>query len=75
MTASEKKTYDFIVDYVTENLYAPSIRDICKGTGFYSSSTVSAHLYSLQHEGYIKIGEEIGQPRSIKLLGYKLVKE
>lgn len=75
MTASEKKTYDFIVDYVTENLYAPSIREICEATGFSSSSSVYSHLYSLQHDGYIKIGEEIGQPRSIKLLGYKLVKE
>lgn len=73
MTEADKKVYDFIVDYTRRHLYAPSIRDICKGCGYSSTSTVNAHLYKLQHKGLIKLGEN-GQPRCIKLVGFKLIK-
>ena len=36
--------YDFICDYITNNSYAPSVRDIGQGVGLRSTSTVYSHL-------------------------------
>ena len=68
----QDKVYDFIVAYVKENLFAPSIRDICQGCGYTSTSTVATHLYQLQKRGLIELPNEWGSPRCIKLVGYKL---
>lgn len=70
----QNKVYDFLVDYITTNLYSPSIRDICDGCGYKSTSTVQSHLISLERRGLIAL-ENYGSPRCIKLVGYKMVKE
>lgn len=74
MGEAQKKIYDFIVKYTTENLYSPSVQDICDGTGFKSKSSVFVHLRKLESLGLISLGE-FAQPRCIKLIGYKLVKD
>lgn len=66
------EVYDFIVDYMTEHQYAPSVREMCNGTTMKSTSTVWNHLEALKHWGLIDY--QPTQPRTIKLLGYKLVK-
>lgn len=68
---SRDRVYDFIVDYMKEHLYAPSIREICEGTGLKSTSTVYQHLINLGLEDKIKC-EGV---RRIAPTGYRLCKD
>ena len=70
---SRKKIYDYIVNFITENGYSPSMREISEGTGLMSTSTVREHLKMLEMLGKIHIKE--GKNRTISLVGFKLVKE
>lgn len=67
---TRKRIYSFIVDFMTENLYAPTIREICAGIYLNSISSVYDHLLKLEEEGKIKPNS----PRAVTLTGYKLVK-
>ena len=73
MTAKDYEVYDFIVDYVQKNGYAPSIREIANGTGKISTSIIKERLWNLENGGLIQTKPM--SPRAIKLVGYKLVKE
>ncbi len=73
MTHRQQQIYDFIVSYIKENLYPPSVREIGDGVGLYSTSSVYEHLKSLERKGYIEVKEN--SPRAIKVNGYKFVKE
>lgn len=57
------KVYNYIVDYIVENGYSPSVRDICKGVGVKSTSTVHNHLNRLQNDGRITYSD--GKRRAI----------
>ena len=69
---SRQKIYNFLVDYITKNGYAPSMREICNGTGLSSTGSVYDHLKILEVVG--KIEMKPNTPRAIKLVGYKFVK-
>jgi len=60
----------FIVDYMEQNQYSPSIRDICEGTGLRSTSTVYTHLVNLHTDGKI----QFDGVRRIKVEGYRFGK-
>lgn len=70
---NRKSVYDFIVKFITNNGYSPSMREISEGTGLMSTATVREHLKMLELLGMIHIKE--GKNRTISLVGYKLVKE
>ena len=72
-TKRQMDVYNFIVDYITKNMYYPYVRDICKAIGISSTSTVWKHLEALKRWGLIDY--KPAQTRSIVLKGYKLVKE
>lgn len=67
---SREKVLNYIVDYMTEHQYAPSIRNICEGTGLKSTSTVYSHLVNLELEGAI----EFNGVRCIAVKGYRFGK-
>lgn len=46
----------YIKDELTVRGYPPSIREICKAVGLSSTSSVHAHLNTLENKGYIKKG-------------------
>lgn len=46
--------YRFICDYLRENNYTPTIREICSHVGLNSPATVHAHLKTLQNHGLIE---------------------
>lgn len=73
MTDRQKQIYEFIVAYIQENLYPPTIREIGDNVGLASTSSVYEHLKSLERKGYIEVKEN--SPRAIKVKGYKFVKE
>lgn len=72
-TKRQMDVYNFIVAYITKNMYSPSVRDICKAIGISSTSTVWKHLEALKR--WELIDYQPAQTRSIVLKGYKLVKE
>ena len=59
------RVFNFIVDYIDQNGYAPSVRDICEGVGIRSTSTVHAHLKRLEQDG--RLSYESGKRRAITL--------
>lgn len=71
MTGLER-VYNFIVKFITENCYSPSIMEICEGAGMCSKSSVHECLVKLKLMG--KIDMKNNTPRTIRLVGYKMVK-
>lgn len=71
LNKNQRKMFDFIVSYVKENLYPPSVTEIAEYVGI-SNTTVQSNLIRIQKCGLIKLGT--GQ-RSIQLLGYELVQK
>lgn len=57
------KVYQYILEYITENGYSPSVRDICRGVGIKSTSTIHNHLKRLQDDGRITYSD--GKRRAI----------
>ena len=63
---SQEKVYQFLRGYIAEHGYAPSVRDICVGTGLASTSTVYLHLRNLAKAGLIR--KTGNQPRCLVLV-------
>ncbi|MHB1485193.1 MAG: transcriptional repressor LexA [Saccharofermentanales bacterium] len=61
------KIYDYITKFLDQEGYPPSVREICKGTGIKSTSTVHSHLKRLQDSG--KLDYTAGRRRAISLTG------
>lgn len=69
---TRRKIYDFLVQFITENGYSPTIREICTGTGLHSTSTIYNHLMTLEIMGKIHTKER--KSRTISLVGYQYKK-
>lgn len=69
-----KDVYDFIVDFVTENLFPPSYSHIMDALDIKSKETVKSYLLDLQMLGKIQLVKNGNMDTKIKLLGYKVVK-
>ena len=67
---SRERVYNFLVDYIEKNGFAPSIREICTGTNLKSTSSVRSHLVKLEDEGRIQMKRSYS-PRAIKLVAYE----
>ncbi len=57
--------YQFVVTYIDTNGYPPSVRDICKGVGIQSTSTIHGHLRRLHESGRIEYAS--GKRRAITI--------
>lgn len=60
-----EKIMAFVNDFVRENGYAPSVREIGKAVGLRSTASVSYHLQNLQEKGYLKATGVKGTKRAI----------
>lgn len=67
----KEKVYDYIVDYIIKNGYAPSMREIAADLGIVVS-TARAALVQLQIDG--KIYCRPGSPRAIRVKELKITK-
>lgn len=67
-----EQIYQFIIKYISENTYAPTIREIGKAVGLKSTSSVYNHLIRLEQEGRIEI--KAGSPRAIRVIGFNFQK-
>ena len=70
LTDLERDVLDYLVDYVRENTYQPSIREIGGEFSIKSTKTVSELLQSLADKGWIE--RNSSRSRGVRLLGLKL---
>ena len=54
LTEIEEKILDYMVSYLRENTYQPSIREIGERFGIKSTKTVSEHLQALAEKGFLE---------------------
>ena len=66
LTKSQQKVYDFLVKEAPKGV-PPTVREICAATGLHSTSTVHAHLKTLEKLAYIT--RDAGLNRSIRIEG------
>ncbi len=66
ITAKQQEILDYIKEQILERGYPPSVRDICEAVHLKSTSSVHAHLESLEKKGYIR--RDPTKPRAIEIL-------
>ena len=54
LTGKRLEVLDFIDRTQRERGYPPSVREICEAVGLTSTSTVHAHLATLQKQGFLR---------------------
>lgn len=68
LTPIERKVYQYLIDFLAENTYQPSIREIGKKFRIKSTKTVSDLLQSLSSKGYIE--RDPSRSRGVRIVGY-----
>jgi repressor LexA len=68
LTSIERDVYHYLLDFLTENTYQPSIREIGSKFRIKSTKTVSDILQSLTAKGYIE--RDPARSRGVRLVGY-----
>jgi repressor LexA len=71
LTARQQEIWQFLVSYVDDHGYPPTVREIGEEVGLASPSTVHAHLANLERVGLIK--RDPTKPRAIELTGHRRV--
>ncbi|MGH7717851.1 MAG: transcriptional repressor LexA [Gemmatimonadaceae bacterium] len=69
LTNVERKVYQYLLDFLTENTYQPSVREIGRKFRIKSTKTVSEVLQALANKGYIE--RDPSRSRGVRLLGYE----
>src|ERR1700720_755407 len=65
LTGKRREILDFIAAQIRERGYPPSVREIGEAVGLASSSTVHAHLNTLQKQGFLR--RDPTKPRAIEV--------
>src|SRR5690349_15612919 len=68
LTPLERRVYHYLIDFLAQNTYQPSIREIAKKFRIKSTKTVSDLLHALATKGYIERDES--RSRGVRLLGF-----
>jgi repressor LexA len=69
LTPVERRVYHYLIDFLAENTYQPSIREIGKQFKIKSTKTVSDLLHSLAAKGFIE--RDPARSRGVRLVGFK----
>lgn len=68
LTPLERRVYHYMIDFLAENTYQPSIREIAKRFRIKSTKTVSDLLHALTVKGYIE--RDQSRSRGVRILGF-----
>jgi repressor LexA len=68
LSALERRVYHYLIDFLAENTFQPSIREIARKFRIKSTKTVSDLLQSLEKKGYIE--RDASRSRGVRLVGY-----
>ena len=66
MNKRQMAIYDYIKEFLAENKYSPSMREITAAVGLKSVSTVHGHLDRLRDKGYIDFINS--SPRTLQII-------
>jgi repressor LexA len=66
LTKRQRQILDYVTDFMNENGYAPSIREIGEHFDLSSPATIHVHLENLKRKGFLKSG--YNEARSIELV-------
>jgi repressor LexA len=66
ITKKQKEILEYIKSQIVNRGYPPSVRDICEAVGLRSTSSVHAHLETLEKNGYIR--RDPTKPRAIEIM-------
>jgi repressor LexA len=64
----ERRVYHFLLDYLAEHTFQPSLREIGRRFRIGSTKTVADLLIRLEEKGYIERGET--RSRGVRIVGY-----
>ena len=68
LTPLERRVYHYLLDFLAENTYQPSVRDIGRRFRIRSTKSVTDILQSLARKGYIE--REGSRSRGVRLIGF-----
>lgn len=66
ITAKQQEILDFIKSEILKKGYPPAVREICEAVHLKSTSSVHAHLETLEKNGYIR--RDPTKPRAIEII-------
>ena len=66
LTRKQEQILEFIRDCIMKKGYPPAVREICDAVGLKSTSSVHAHLESLEKKGFIR--RDPTKPRAIEIV-------
>lgn len=66
LSAKQEEILDFIKQEILTKGYPPSVREICDAVNLKSTSSVHAHLETLEKKGYIR--KDATKPRTIEVV-------
>ncbi len=75
ISAKQEQILNILKENILKKGYPPTVREICEAVGLSSTSSVHAHLNSLEEKGYIR--RDPTKPRAIEILdddGFNLTK-
>ncbi len=64
----ERRVYHYLLDFLAENTYQPSVREIGRRFRIKSTKTVAELLQSLADKGFIE--REAGRSRGVRIVGW-----
>ena len=68
LTQTERRVYEYLIDFLAEHTYQPSIREIGRQFRIKSTKTVSDILQALARKGFIE--RDPSRSRGVRLVGY-----
>jgi repressor LexA len=66
LTAKQEQVLNFIKQHLMAKSYPPTVREICEAVGLKSTSSVHAHLETLEKKGYIRKDQD--KTRAIEII-------
>ena len=71
ITTKQKEILEYIKNTILSKGYPPAVREICEAVGLRSTSSVHAHLETLEKNGYIR--RNPSKPRCIEIVDDSLI--
>lgn len=74
MLPMHEKIYEFVVEYILDHKYPPSIREIGVGVGLKSTSSVHHHVSQMLKRGIFETDAGGNSPRAIRVPGLVIMR-
>ena len=75
MLRTHEKIYEFVVGYILDHKYPPTLREIGEGVGLKSTSSVHYHLSQMHKRGIFETDARENSPRAIRVPGLMITRK